>query len=259
MSLDSAESEFGGDGRGGGRGRSDWAYAMLHEAIRDGALEPGQRVMEPEVSAWLRISRTPVREAMRRLQAEGLLEHAPGGGLAVALYDLRAIGEFYAARESLEGAAAALAAQNADDTELRILSATLEAMRALPDDPRAHARENQVLHEQIYSAAHNRFLLKSLRALLNFVPLLGRTTYHAPGRVDGALREHEAIVSAIRARDPAQAEEAARLHIRRAYESRVRVVTEDVRSAVQRRSARRPSPGPGERRTAGPPPGKDGA
>lgn len=255
MSLDSIGGDFGEEGRGGSRGRSDWAYEMLHEAIREGALEPGQRVMEPEVSAWLRISRTPVREAMRRLQAEGLLEHAPGGGLAVALYDLRAISEFYATRESLEGTAAALAAQNADDTELRILAATLDAMRALPADPRAHARENQVLHEQIYRAAHNRFLLKSLRALLNFVPLLGRTTYHAPGRVEVALREHEAIVAAIQARDPVQAEEAARLHIRHAYESRVRVVTEDVRSAAQRRSVQRPTTKPGRREPAGHSPG----
>ena len=259
MSLDTQEREFGRDGNGGdGRGRSDWAYDMLHEAIREGAIEPGQRVMEPEVSAWLRISRTPVREAMRRLQAEGLLEHAPGGGLAVALYDLRAIGEFYATRESLEGTAAALAARNADDTELRILSTTLEAMRALPDDPRAHARENQVLHEQIYQAAHNRFLLKSLRALLNFVPLLGRSTYHAPGRVEVALREHEAIVAAIQAHEPARAEEAARRHIRHAYESRVRVVTDDLRSAAQHRSLRRVASGPGERRPGRPSSAKDG-
>jgi len=254
MDFDLAENEFRDDGRGG---RSDWAYEMLHEAIREGALEPGQRVMEPEVSAWLRISRTPVREAMRRLQAEGLLERAPGGGLAVVLYDLRAISEFYATRESLEGTAAALAAQNADDTERRILSATLEAMRALPEDPRAHARENEVLHEQIYQAAHNRFLLKSLRTLLNFVPLLGRTTYHAPGRIEVALCEHEAIVAAILARDPARAEAAARLHIRHAYESRVRVVTDDVRSAAQRRSVRRPAPGSGERHPAGPAPRED--
>jgi len=231
------------DGRGG-RGRGDWAYDKLREAIRDGTLEPGQRVMETEVSAWLGISRTPLREAMRRLQAEGLLQHAQGGGLAVALYDLRAIGEFYATRESLEGTAAALAAQNADDAEIRMLWAILDAMRALPDDPRAHAGENEILHEQIYQAAHNRFLLKSLSALLSFVPLLGRTTYHAPGRVEVALGEHEAIVRAIQARDPAAAEAAARRHIRHAYDSRVRVVTEDVRSAAQRRSVRRPSSGP---------------
>src|SRR5687767_14615088 len=126
-----------------GRGRSDWAYERLHEAIREGAIEPGQRVMETEVAAWLRVSRTPVREALHRLLAEGLLEHAASGGLAVALYDLRAISEFYATRERLEGAAAAMAAEHADPTELRILSALLDAMRALPSDPRAHARENQ--------------------------------------------------------------------------------------------------------------------
>jgi DNA-binding GntR family transcriptional regulator len=223
-----------------GRGRSDWAYERLHEAIREGAIGPGQRVMETEVAAWLRVSRTPVREALHRLLAEGLLEHAANGGLAVALYDLRAISEFYATRERLEGAAAAMAAEHADPTELRILSALLDAMRALPADPGAHARENQAFHEQIYRAAHNRFLLKSLRALLNFVPLLGRTTYHATNRIEEALGEHAEIVEAIVARDPARAEDAARRHIRHAYNSRVRVVTEDVRAAAERRSQNKP-------------------
>lgn len=235
------------EGRGA-RGRNEWAYEMLHEAIREGAIEPGQRIMEVDVSAWLRVSRTPVREAMRRLQAEGLLEHAAGGGLSVAIYDLRAIAEFYATRESLEGTAAALAARHADTTEMGILRAILDGMRALGDDPRAQARENEAFHEHIYRAAHNRFLLKSLRALLNFVPLLGRTTYHDPGRAASAIEEHAEIVAAIGARDPARAEEAARAHIRHAYESRVRVVTQDVREAAQRRSTRRPLTGLAERR-----------
>jgi DNA-binding GntR family transcriptional regulator len=240
MSLEDVGNEPEEDGRPGSRGRSNWAYERLHEAIRDGAIEPGQRIMEIEVSAWLRISRTPVREAMRRLLSEGLLEHAANGGLAVSLYDLRAISEFYATRERLEGAAAALAAEHADPTELRILSTLLDAMRALPSDPRAHARENQTFHEQIYRAAHNRFLLKSLRALLNFVPLLGRTTYNDPSRIEDAQGEHAEIVEAILARDPARAEEAARSHIRHAYNSRVRVVTEDVRAAAERRSSHKP-------------------
>jgi DNA-binding GntR family transcriptional regulator len=240
MSLDDVGNEPEEDGRPSARGRSNWAYERLHEAIREGAIEPGQRVMETEVSAWLRISRTPVREAMRRLLAEGLLEHGANGGLAVALYDLRAINEFYATRERLEGAAAALAAEHADPTEQRILSAMLEAMRALPPDPRAHARENQAFHEHIYRAAHNRFLLKSLRALLNFVPLLGRTTYNDDNRIEEAQGEHAEIVEAILARDPARAEDAARRHIRHAYNSRVRVVTEDVRTAAERRSLHKP-------------------
>ena len=242
MEADRPRDDDEADPRGG-RGRSDWAYDMLHEAIREGTIEPGQRIMEVELSTWLRMSRTPVREAMRRLQAEGLLEYAPGGGMAVVLYDLRAIGEFYATRESLEGTAAGLAATNADETEIRILSATLDAMRALPPDARMHARENQAFHDQIYRAAHNRFLLKCLRSLLNFTPLLGRTTYNANGRIAAALAEHTEIVEAIQARDPKRAEEATRRHIRHSHESRVLVVSDDVRSAAQKRSQLRPLPG----------------
>ena len=227
-----------GENPGGAGGRAAWAYEMLHDAIREGSIEPGQRLMELDVSAWLNMSRTPVREAMRRLQAEGMLEHAAGGGMSVVLYDLRAIDEFYAMRESLEGTAAALAAKNADETEIRILSATLDGMRALPPDARMHARENQVFHEQIYRAARNRFLLKSLQSLLNFVPLLGPTTYTAPGLIAHALAEHVEIVDAIRARDPARAEEAIRQHIRHSHESRILVVSDSVRNAVQKRSQR---------------------
>lgn len=235
MSLTDPEREPMGEAGGG---RAAWAYEMLHDAIREGSIEPGQRLMELEVSAWLKMSRTPVREAMRRLQAEGMLEHAAGGGMSVVLYDLRAIDEFYAMRERLEGTAAALAAQNADETEIRILSATLDAMRALPADARMHARENQVFHEQIYRAARNRFLLKSLQSLLNFVPLLGPTTYNAPGRIENALAEHVEIVDAIRARDPARAEAAIRNHIRHSHESRILVVSDSVRNAMQKRSQR---------------------
>ncbi|WP_431270789.1 GntR family transcriptional regulator [Dankookia sp. P2] len=234
------------------RGRNQWAYERLHEAIREGAIEPGQRVMETEISAWLRVSRTPVREALRRLQAEGLLE--PRGGWWPRRRGLRPAGDRRVLRHagSLEGTAAALAARHADATELGILRAIMDGMQALPDDPRAHARENEAFHDHIYHAAHNRFLLKSLRALLNFVPLLGRTTYNAPGRVATALAEHQAIVAAILARDAARAEEAARLHIRNALENRMLVVTEDVRAASRRRSARPLPTGPADRRTRGP-------
>jgi DNA-binding GntR family transcriptional regulator len=240
--MEAEQPETGADTRGS-RGRSDWAYDMLHEAIREGTIEPGQRLMEVEVSNWLEMSRTPVREALRRLQAEGLLEHAPGGGMAVLVYDLRAIGEFYTARESLEGTTAALAAQVAEETEIRILEATCDAMAKLPPDPRLHARENQTFHEQLQQAAHNRFVVRSLRSLLNFVPLMGRTIYTVPGRIETALAEHIAIVEAIRARDPARAEAAARTHIRRSHDCRVIVVSEDVRSAAQRRSVRSTLPG----------------
>jgi DNA-binding GntR family transcriptional regulator len=264
--MDPEQPRLDGVGDAVGGGRAEWAYEMLHDAIREGTIEPGQRLMEADVSNWLRMSRTPVREAMRRLHAEGMLEYAAGGGMSVVLYDLRAIDEFYATRESLEGTAAALAARNADATEIRILSATLDAMRALPPEPRMHARENQAFHEHIYHAARNRFLLKSLQSLLNFVPLLGPTTYNAPDRITHALAEHIDIVDAIRARDPAKAEEAMRRHIRHSHECRILVVSDNVRNEVQTRSQRQtfravqrtpPAPrqgGPGAGRRASNPP-----
>lgn len=211
------------------RGRGEWAYERLHESIREGHLQPGQRLMEVEMAEWLQLSRTPVREAMHRLLAEGLLEPAPGGGFSVTTFELRAVAEFYAMRESMEGTAAALAARNADSTEIAMLQAAVAAERTLAKEARLHARANEAFHEMIYAAAHNRFLLNSLRTLLNFTPLLGRTTYFAAGRILQAQREHEEIVAAIAARDAARAEEATRAHIRSAYESRLRVLAEDAK------------------------------
>ncbi len=188
------------------------------------------------------MSRTPVREALRRLQSEGMVEHAPGGGLAVARHDLRAVTELYDLRESLEGTAAALAARGADPTEVRMLQATLETHRTLPDDPKLHARENILFHEQIYRAAHNRFLLKSLQSLHDSVALLGRTTFGAAGRIVEALQEHRAIVDAIARRDATEAEALARRHVRRGYELRIGILAAASQAATQDRMEQRQHP-----------------
>ena len=99
-----------------------------------------------------------------------------------------------------------MSARFADSTEIHMLQAMVETHRQLPDDPKVHARENALFHEQIYRAAHNRFLLKSLQDLHDSVVLLGRTTFAAPGRIAEALGEHEAIVAAIARRDEVEAE-----------------------------------------------------
>ncbi|WP_158929965.1 GntR family transcriptional regulator [Acidisphaera sp. S103] len=199
------------------------AYAAIRDAIQDNTLGSGQRIPELELCGWLKMSRTPVREALRRLQSEGMLEHGQGG-LSVVRLDLRAVTELYDLRESLEGTAASLAARGADATEIRILQATLDAHRKLPDDPKVHARENTLFHQQIYRAAHNRFLLKSLQSLHDSVALLGRTTFAAPGRIQAATDEHQAIVDAIAQHDEAQAEAHARRHVRRGYELRIGIL-----------------------------------
>lgn len=219
----------------GGPRLAEQAYQALRAAIQEGRLEPGQRVPELELCAWLKVSRTPVREALRRLQSDGMLVHAPGGGLAVAHHDVRALAELYDVRESLEGTAAGLAARHADPAEIQVLEAMLGAHRDLPDAPRVHARENKLFHERIYSAAHNRFLLKSLQDLHNAVALLGRTTFAAPGRIEQAWAEHAGIVAAIARRDPAEAETLARAHVRRGYQIRLMQVVEEAQAGPQAR------------------------
>ena len=233
------------------RNLAQQAYARLRDAIEDGRLEPGRRLMETQISAWLQVSRTPTREAMRRLESEGLLEYGPAGGLSVALYDATAVRELYAVRESLEGAAAAMAASNADPHEVETLQAHVRVQSALPPDMWVHAGENKLFHESVYRAAHNRFLLKSVQALQDAMVLLGQRNFNVPGRIRSSIAEHAQIVKAIATRDPAQAEEMARRHIRHGYASRVRAMTEDLRHAAMERSrAGRPAspPPPATRR-----------
>jgi DNA-binding GntR family transcriptional regulator len=212
------------------------AYRQLREAIEEGTIGPGRRLLETQVSAWLKISRTPVREALRRLETEGLLEHGPGGGLMVATHDEAAVTELYAVRESLEGTAAAMAAGNADPTEIEVLRAHVRTQEALPPDTRVHARENNLFHERIYRAAHNRFLLKSVQALQDAMGLLGRSNFAVPGRIVASIAEHRLIAEAIAARNPEAAEQAARQHIRHGYDSRVRAMTDQLHEAALERS-----------------------
>jgi DNA-binding GntR family transcriptional regulator len=223
-------------------GLAEHAYRAIRNAIQEGQLEAGQRVLELELCAWLKVSRTPIREALRRLQSDGMLVHAPGGGLSVAQHDLRAVAELYDVRERLEGTAAALAARFADATEIHMLQAMVDLHRQLPDDPKIHARENTIFHQHIYRAAHNRFLIKSLQDLHDSVVLLGRTTFAAPGRIAEALGEHQAIVAAIARRDEAEAEELARRHVRRGYELRLAVMAEAARAGSQHRIDSRKEP-----------------
>ena len=230
----SAGGAFAGGARSSG-GLAEQAYRAIGEAIQEGWLLPGQRVPELDLCAWLKMSRTPVREALRRLQSDGMLVHAAGGGLSVAQHDLRAVAELYDVRESLEGTAAALAARNGDGTEVHILEAMLDSHRRLPDDPKVHARENALFHDHIYRAARNRFLLKSLQVLHDAVVLLGRTTFAAPGRIEEAWSEHAAIVAAIRRRDAAEAEALARAHVRRGYELRLAAIAETTQAGPQTR------------------------
>lgn len=209
-----------------GASRAETAYKRLFEAIEGGALGPGSRLREIELSGWLGISRTPVRAALGRLEGEGLIARDASRGMAVATLDAGMVAELYDMREVLEGTAAGLAARHASDAEVDALREIAQRDRLAGDDPVRLARSNRQFHEAIFRCAHNRYLLRAVNALRLSMVLLGPTTLATPGRPEAARAEHQAVIEAIARRDAEGAAAAARAHIRAAYRARLGLMLE---------------------------------
>jgi DNA-binding GntR family transcriptional regulator len=206
----------------------EYAYERLRAQIREGALPPGARVREAELAEKLEISRTPVREALRRLEADGLLAFEPHRGMVVVQLDHQSVMELYAMREALEGTAAGLAAQHASDAEIAVLLDMLAREADLFDDPERLAQHNLQFHQVLFRSAHNRYLLKTANALRDSMALMRGTTMAVPGRAETAHGEHRSLTAAIKARDPEAAERAARRHINNAQRARLKLLFEPV-------------------------------
>ncbi len=201
--------------------RGEAAYRYLRKAIQDGKLKPGERLREVELARQIGLSRTPIREALSRLESEGLVAHDPTRGVVVAELDYVMVTELYYMREVLEGTAARLAAQHASDVEISILDDLCQQYEAALSDAAGLAVSNRHFHETLYRCSHNRYLLNMVTVLHNALSLLSGTTLADPERAAQSLREHRAVVTAIRARDADAAEQALRTHIRAAQKVRL--------------------------------------
>jgi DNA-binding GntR family transcriptional regulator len=206
--------------------RNEVVYRGIRAAIERGDLKPGQRVMEQDIPVWLGldVSRTPVREALRRLEAEGMLEIEPRVGLTVASMSQQAVMELYVMRELLEVTAAGLCAENATALEIVELTELARMEPRLQGDGDALVRHNRLIHDAIHRGAHNRYLTKSLNAVNDSMWLLGPSQMRLPQRARAAMKEHAAIVGAISKRDRPAAEQAARAHIQAAQRSRLKTL-----------------------------------
>jgi DNA-binding GntR family transcriptional regulator len=206
------------------------AYELILDAIDGGAYRPGDRLVESELADRFGVSRTPIREALQRMETQGLVAR-DGRSLIVASLDHTQLAELYVVRGELEGLAARLAARAAAPEEVRVLREMLEADRALLGDPEALSRANRRFHRQIHLASHNRFLVQQLDLVHRSMALLASTSLAAQGRPKGTLDEHEAIVRAIEAGDGEAADAALREHISRAFETRLRLDAAKVQAA----------------------------
>jgi DNA-binding GntR family transcriptional regulator len=203
-----------------GRSRADFVYESLRDAISDGRIAGGERVREEEVARNLGVSRTPVREALQRLQQRGILILGPGRGLMVAQLSHAQIVELYAMREILEGSAARFAATHATAPEITTLYELQEQLKTAESDDMLHITLNRRFHQAIYEAAHNRYLMQTLESLNDSFALLRSSTFRLPHRQRDSDEERRRIIEAIEKRDPALAEKEAREHILQAQRTR---------------------------------------
>ncbi|WP_170149846.1 GntR family transcriptional regulator [Rhodoplanes roseus] len=184
----------------------------LERLIVQGTLKSGQRLSEPDIAKRFRTSRSPVREALRRLEQVGLVVIEPRRGASVKAPNARDIADMLAIREALEGMAARLAAERADEADLARLAACAA-------DPGAEDEDNPNLalvefHEALLQAAKNPALQSMLRGSLNLFRMVRTIPADHQARKARAAEEHQAILAAVLARDPDTAEAAARGHIR---------------------------------------------
>ncbi|MGI6450613.1 MAG: GntR family transcriptional regulator [Desulfitobacteriia bacterium] len=187
----------------------------LREAIVSGILEPGERLMENQLAEEMGVSRTPVREAIRKLELEGFVVMIPRKGAYVAGVSYKDIKDVFEIRAALEGLAAGLAAEKVTDEELE------EIERALNDEKEPDTLEEMVqsdidFHALLYKASRNEKLIGILANLREQIQRFRTTSLAVPGRPKYAIQEHRAIVDAIASHDAEEAQKLAAAHIENA-------------------------------------------
>lgn len=207
------------------RSQMEAAYSLLKSHILDLELRPGELVTEKVLIELTGCGRTPVREAMQRLQRDGLLQIVPFRGAFVADVSAKDVDEISQVREQLESFAAGLAARRAAPADLERLQALLDSM----EPPEAHsAREffkvDRAFHTLIVEASGHRRIREIIATLSDQIQRLRYVSTADPARAATAHAEHRAIAAALDARDPAAAEEAMRLHLQHAHESLSHIV-----------------------------------
>ncbi|WP_407578963.1 GntR family transcriptional regulator [Citrobacter koseri] len=200
-------------------------FDVLITAIEQGELLPGERLQEIRLAEKFGISRTPIREALHRLETLGLAEPGPARGLVVAKLSYERLRQLFAVREGLERLAMQLAVSAASDEEIALLQDMVNTECSLTDSKALHDH-NRLFHRQIYRSTHNPYLNEMLDNLRIHLSLLRGTTYAMPERTEEAKREHQAIVDALSRRDSVAAQEAGCEHIRNGYRARLAIISQ---------------------------------
>lgn len=188
-------------------------FETLRDAIITGQLKPGERLMEVQLAEELGVSRTPVREAIRKLELEGLVVMVPRKGAYVADISTKDVAEVFEIRAALESLAAGLAAERITQEELEELHRILETESTENLDLETLIEVDTAFHEVIYKASRNERLVQIISNLREQIQRFRSITLAKPGRMKDALKEHKQIVEAISQGDVALARQLAQQHI----------------------------------------------
>jgi len=197
------------------RNASVAATELIREAIVDGRLEPGRRLKEEELARELGISRTPIREALLMLQAEGLVDAVPNRGAMVRVHTPDDLDDLYQLRALLEGYAARRAATRISNEQVEELQASCERFEALdPDDElRELVRENMLFHSAILDLAGSRRLASMVRRVIELPLVYKSYIWYSPDQKRISAHYHRQIVTALAVRDAERAELIMKEHV----------------------------------------------
>lgn len=196
-------------------------YETLREAIRNGALAPGERLMEIQLAEELGVSRTPVREAIRKLELESFVVMLPRRGTYVANLSLKDINEVFEIRAALDGLAAGLAAERITEEELEQME---RLMVEIADHIEQHNNQkivevDEAFHDILYRASRNERLVGIIYNLREQFTRFRSVSINYPGRLQNTLEEHRQLVEAIAQRNAETAQQKAREHIENAEQT----------------------------------------
>jgi DNA-binding GntR family transcriptional regulator len=193
----------------------DEVAQLLRERIYSGAFPPGTKLRQEQLAEQLRVSRTPLREALRVLERDGLVHSEPGRGVRVIEADPRALVEAYRLREAVDGMAARLAAEHATDETIARLHNHLAVQRLALDpwDAATYTITNVEFHTMVMQMAENRYIMAELPLVRMTSQVFTPVSLLPPERGRTAVADHAEIVAAIADRDSDRAEERARHHI----------------------------------------------
>lgn len=191
----------------------DIVVDVVRKAIERGILAPGEKINEETLAQQLEVSRMPIRQALRMLEAEGLVQHIAHSGAVVTELSPQEMEELYHIRAALEGLAIRRAVTRYTDLDFQALSSCLHEMETCGDAIDQYVELNNLFHHLLYSPSGWNRLLNLIDQLRRNVNRYVRTSVSEPGRFERSYREHRELLAAVKARDALAAENLLHKHL----------------------------------------------